>query len=313
MNSLGKHSHTSGKLFPPVYFTKDISADGLVKIYKALNREPSTNDRVAVKISSGEPGGHNFLSPDLIGKLVKEVNGTIVECNTAYKGRRQTTESHKQVMKEHGYSAIARIDIMDEDGSMILPTKFGYHLDRNYVGSNLSKYSYLINLAHFKGHAMAGFGGVLKNQSIGIASAKGKSYIHSAGKEFTGIGVGVRQEDFLEAMAEAAESVVDYFKDRIYGNILYIDVMNNLSVDCDCDSHPAKPTMKDIGILASLDPVALDQACVDLVYAAKDGADLIERIERQSGVHILEAAYNNGLGQRNYELFSIDSEPNADF
>lgn len=309
MNSLGKHSHVSDKRFSNVYFTKDISSEGLIYVYKALNKEPKSSDKVAVKISSGEPGGHHFLSPDLIKDLVKMVHGTIVECNTAYEGKRMKTESHKQVMKDHGYSAIAPIDIMDENGSLELLIPNGLHLDKNYVGSHLSNYSYIINLAHFKGHAMAGFGGVLKNQSIGIASAKGKSYIHSAGKEFSGLGIGVNQNDFLESMAEAAKSVSDFLK----GNILYIDVMNNLSVDCDCNKHPAKPTMNDIGILASLDPVALDQACIDLVYASKDGKDLIERIETKNGVHILEHAYDIGLGTRNYELFSIDSGTNDDF
>lgn len=285
---------------PVVYMTKDISADGLLKIYEALERK--AEGKVAIKISSGEPGGHYFLSPDLIAPLVEEVKGTIVECNTTYGGRRMNTETHRQVMEEHGFTAIAPTDIMDADGSMNIPIVGGKHLEEDVVGSHLANYDFVINLAHFKGHTMGGLGGVIKNMSIGIASSEGKSLIHSAGKQTFGIGLGTPQDDFLESMAEAAKGVADYLGE----NILYINVMNNLSVDCDCDSHPAEPTMKDIGILASLDPVALDQACVDLVYAAPDGHDLIVRMESRNGIHTLEHAEEIGLGSRQYELVNID-------
>jgi uncharacterized protein len=283
-----------------VYMTKNINADGLMKIYEALGWK--AKGKVAVKISSGEPGGHYFLSPDLIMPLVKEVNGAIVECNTAYGGGRADTTSHRRVMKEHGFTAIAPVDIMDADGTMNLPIAGGNHLKKDVVGSHFAEYDFVVNLAHFKGHAMGGFGGVIKNMSIGIASSMGKSLIHSAGKETTGFGINTPQDDFLESMAEAAKGVADYLGE----NILYIDVMNNLSVDCDCDNHPAEPTMKDIGILASLDPVALDQACVDLVYAAPDGKDLIERMESRHGIHTLEHAEAIGFGSREYDLVNID-------
>lgn len=280
--------------------TENISTDGLMKIYKSLGRK--ANGKVAVKISSGEPGGHNFLSPDLIAPLVSEVNGTIVECNTAYGGGRANTAAHQQVMKDHGFAAIAPVDIMDAEGTISLPINGGKHLREDVVGSHFSDYDFIVDLAHFKGHAMGGFGGVIKNMSIGIASSTGKSLIHSAGKETTGFGMNTPQDDFLESMAEAAKGVADSLGE----NVLYIDVMNKLSVDCDCDSHPADPTMKDIGILASLDPVALDQACVDLVYTAPDGKDLIQRMESRHGIHTLEHAEAIGLGSREYELVSID-------
>lgn len=283
-----------------VYMTKDIRSDGLMRIYKALGREAS--GRVAVKISSGEPGGHYFLSPELIGPLVKAVNGTIVECNTAYGGGRADTKSHLLTMEQHGFKAIAPVDVMDAEGGMSLPVSGGKHLKEDVVGSHLADYDFVVNLAHFKGHAMGGFGGVIKNMSIGIASSMGKSLIHSAGRETTGFGINTPQDDFLESMAEAAKGVADYMGDRI----LYLGVMNNLSVDCDCDSNPAKPTMADIGILGSLDPVALDQACVDLVYAAPDGKDLIERMESRHGIHTLEHAEAIGLGSRKYELTAVD-------
>lgn len=283
-----------------VYMTTNISANGLMKVYEALGR--NAIGRVAVKISSGEPGGHNYLSPDLIAPLVTKVGGTIVECNTAYGGGRANTASHLQTIKDHGFAAIAPVDIMDADGTMSLPIVGGKHLKEDVVGSHFADYDFLVNLAHFKGHAMGGFGGVIKNMSIGIASSMGKSLIHTAGKETTGFGMNTPQDDFLESMAEAAKGVANFLGE----NILYINVMNNLSVDCDCDSHPAEPTMKDIGILASLDPVALDQACVDLVYAAPDGKDLIERMESRHGIHTLEHAEAIGGGSRKYDLVSID-------
>ena len=295
---------------PVVYMTKDISPEGLVKVYEALGRE--ANGRVAVKISTGEPGGHNFLQPALIADLVKKVDGTIVECNTAYGGRRSTTEEHLKAAREHGFFDIADVDIMDSEGEIHIPVKDSTHIKYDIVGSHLANYDFMINLAHFKGHAMGGFGGVLKNQSIGVASANGKAYIHTAGVVQTPEelwGHIDNQDGFLESMAAAAQAVHDYF-----GNgekILYINVMNNLSVDCDCDSHPADPKMKDIGILSSLDPVALDQACLDLVFSVKpsDGDDngpLIERIRSRHGTHTVDYAEQIGLGSRKYSLVSID-------
>ena len=286
---------------PAVYMTTDISPEGLMSIYEALGRE-AAGENVAVKISTGEPGS-NYLRVELIGNFVQAVNGSIVECNTAYGGRRASTALHYQVAEDHGYTAIASVDIMDENGSMTLPVTGGTVLTENYVGINLANYDFLVVLSHFKGHSMGGFGGALKNLSIGCASAEGKAWIHSGGTSRTNPWGG-EQNAFLEAMAEAAKSVVDYF-----GNgerALYINVMNRLSVDCDCNGNPAEPDMHDIGILASLDPVALDQACVDLVYAAPDGASLIRRIESRNGVHILEHAANIGFGSREYDLFSID-------
>lgn len=283
----------------PVYLTTEITAAGLLNAYHALGITASGN--VAVKVHSGEPGGHYFLQPDFIAPLVNELNGTIVECNTAYGGRRDDTASHQQVMIDHGFSAIAPVDIMDAEGTMSIPIVGGKHLTEDVVGSHFANYDFLVDLAHFKGHMMGGFGGVLKNMSIGIASSVGKSLIHSAGKSTTGIGTGTAQDDFLESMAEAAKGIADYMD----GNIAYINVMNNLSVDCDCMGNPSPPTMSDIAILSSLDPVAVDQACVDLVYAADDGGDLVERIESRNGIHILEHAEAIGFGNRNYELIKI--------
>jgi len=297
---------------PIVYMTKDISPEGLVRIYEALGREAT--GRVAVKISTGEAGGHHFLQPSLIEPLVTKVNGTIVECNTAYPGKRNTFDAHWQTIKEHGFLDIAKVDLMDEEGDMRIPVQDSTWIQYDIVGKHLANYDFMINLAHFKGHVMGGFGGVLKNQSIGVASAAGKAYIHSAGItddinecwNHT-----ANQDGFLESMAAAAQAVHDYFGHGEH--ILYINVANNLSVDCDCDSHPAAPEMNDLGILASLDPVALDQACVDLVfnYPSQEGDDaaaLIERINTRHGIHILEQAEKIGLGSRQYQLVTIDKE-----
>lgn len=283
---------------PVVYMTADISSEGLIAVYEALEASPTGN--IAVKLSTGEPGS-NYLRTDLIGDLVQSFEDpTIVECNTAYGGSRANTAMHYQVAEDHGYTAIADVDIMDENGSMTLPVTGGSNLTENYVGANFANYDYYVVLSHFKGHSMAGYGGAIKNISIGIASSEGKSHIHSGG---TGGSMwGGDQDAFLESMAEAGKSVVDYLD----GNILYINVMNRLSVDCDCDGNPAEPDMHDIGILASYDPVALDQACIDLVYAAEDGASLVERIESRNGLHTLEHAEAIGLGSRTYELVSID-------
>ncbi len=289
---------------PVVYMTKDITSEGLIAIHKALNRK--LPGKVAVKISTGEPGGNNYLSPDLIKELVQSVNGTFVECNTAYKGKRFTTEQHKKVAEDHGFTAIAPVDIMDEEGSISLPFEKGVNIKEDFVGSHFKNYDSYIILSHFKGHKMGGFGGAIKNMSIGIASSSGKMWIHTAGvtdntsdfsKAFE-----TPQDKFLESMAEAAGAVMLYLGDKI----LYINIMNKLSVDCDCMSNPAAPTMKDIGILASLDPVALDQACVDLIYKVHDGHDLIKRMEEKNGIHTLEHAEKLGLGSRTYELIIID-------
>ena len=284
---------------PTVYMTTEISFESLMAVYKALQADPQR--RIAVKLSTGEPGS-NYLRPELIGPLVQSLDDpTIVECNTAYGGSRSNTAMHYQVAEDHGYTALADGDIMDENGSMTLPVTGGTDLTENYVGANFANYDYFVVLSHFKGHSMAGFGGAIKNISIGIASSEGKAHIHSGG---TGGSMwGGDQDAFLESMAEAGKSVAD----ALGGNILYINVMNRLSVDCDCDGSPAEPDMHDIGILASYDPVALDQACVDLVYQAQDGASLVQRMESRNGLHMLEHAEAIGLGCRSYELVRIDT------
>ena len=286
---------------PIVYMTTDISPEGLMAVYEALNWAPTGN--VAVKLSTGEPPASNYLRPELIADLVQSVNGTIVECNTAYGGSRAETAMHYQVAEDHGFTAIADFQIQDENGSMTLPVEGGTRLTENYVGAAFADYDSYLVLSHFKGHSMAGYGGAIKNISIGLGSSEGKAWIHSGGTSRTNPWGG-EQDAFLEAMAEAGKSVSDYL-----GNgerIVYINVMNRLSVDCDCDGNPAEPDMHDIGILASTDPVALDQACIDLVYAAEDGQSLINRIESRNGLHTLEHAEAIGLGSRIYELVSID-------
>lgn len=286
---------------PNVYMTTSITPEGLMAAYQALGWTPTGN--VAVKLSTGEPPASNYLSPDLIKDLVQSVNGTIVECNTAYGGSRASTAMHLQVAEDHGFTAIADVDIQDAEGSMSLPVTGGTHLTENSVGSHFANYDSYLVLSHFKGHAMAGFGGAIKNISIGLGSSEGKSWIHTAGTSKSGINGD--QDDFLESMGEAAKSVVEYL-----GNgqrIVYVSVMNRLSVDCDCDGNAAEPDMHDIGILASTDPVALDQACIDLVYAAEDGGALVERIESRNGLHTLEYAEQIGLGNRTYQLVSLDN------
>ena len=283
---------------PVVYMTEEISPESLLAIYEALDY-PAEGESVAVKLSTGE-NGSNYLRPELIGELVQAVNGTIVECNTAYGGNRASTAYHLQLAEDHGYTEIAPVDIMDADGSMTLPVTGGNRITENYVGSHFADYDFYVVLSHFKGHAMAGYGGAIKNISIGIASSEGKAHIHSGG---TGGNMWSGEQDaFLESMAEAGKSVADYLS----GHILYINVTNRLSVDCDCDGNPAEPDMHDIGILASLDPVALDQACIDLVYAAEDGASLVSRIESRNGLLTLEHAEEIGLGKRNYSLQHLD-------
>lgn len=292
---------------PAVYFIEEITPENLVRIYEALGRK--AEGRVAVKVSTGEPGGHNFLQPTLIADLVHKVGGTIVECNTAYGGGRSDTENHLKAAADHGFTSIADVDIMDADGEVALPVKGGRHLKEDFVGRNYLNYDFTVILSHFKGHAMGGFGGAIKNMSIGIASSKGKAWIHSAGKTKNQNEVWgdlPAQDDFLESMAEAAKAVADHCGDKI----LYISVANNLSVDCDCDSSPEDPKMGDIGILASLDPVALDKACVDMVRASKDHGKihLIERIDSRHGMHTLDYGEKIGLGSQEYRLVRLDGK-----
>lgn len=302
---------------PTVYFTKEISPESLVEIFKAVGVEPNGN--VAVKISTGEGGNTHYLKPDLIGKLVKKVDGTIVECCTAYGGTRQDPAKHWETIRDHGFDKIAKVDLMDEFGQMQIPVSDTTHIKYDIVGDHLADYDFMINLAHFKGHAMGGFGGVLKNSSIGVASTAGKAYIHTAGRtddasKMWGNINEIPQDHFLESMAAAAQGVHNYMnsKDAVgKPRIVYINVLNNLSVDCDCDGHPAAPELKDMGIAASLNPVALDQACIDMVFnhASTEGdnsAPLIERINSRHGTHILPYAAQIGLGSTKYTLKNVD-------
>ena len=284
-----------------VYFTKEITAESLQKIYHALG--VTLKGKVAVKISSGEPGGHNYLNPKLIAPLVKELNGTIVECNTAYGGPRSNAKDHWKAIKDHGFHDIAPCDIMDEDGEMAIPVRDPFHIAQNFVGTHLQNYDSMLMLSHFKGHMMGGFGGALKNMSIGVASSHGKANIHGAGdvaKIWT-----ADHDSFLESMADADSAVIDYMGAE---NIVYINVANRLSVDCDCDSNPAEPEMGDLGIFASLDPVAVDWACYDAVKNADDPgkAALIERMDSRNAIHTAEAAEQHGLGTRHYVIVPLD-------
>jgi len=290
-----------------VYFTKDISSVGLIKIYEALGRELKGN--VAVKISTGEPGGHNFLDPNLIKGLVNKLNGTIVECNTAYRGKRFDAKSHWEAIESHGFRAIAPCDILDEEGELELHFEGGKHLKGvNYVGSHIKNYDSMLMLSHFKGHAMGGFGGALKNMSIGVASRDGKAWIHSVGftKDPDEMWSHTENQDgFLESMAEADKAVVEYFKPE---NLIYINVANKISIDCDCDANPHDPEMKDIGIFASIDPVAIDQCCYDTIMNSTDegASSLIARMKEKNAIHTVEEACKLGIGSREYELISID-------
>ena len=286
-----------------VFMTTDISPEGLMAVYNALGWTPT--GKVAVKLSTGEPPASNYLRPELIKDVVQAVDGTIVECNTAYGGQRSSTAMHYQVAKDHGFTDIADVVILDENGSMSLPVTGGSQLSENLVGQHFGEYDSYLVLSHFKGHAMAGYGGAIKNISIGLGSQEGKCLIHTGGKSNTSPWGG-DQTAFTESMAEAGKSVSDYL-----GNgerIVYVNVMNRISIDCDCDGNPSEPDLHDIGILASTDPVALDQACIDLVYAQKDGdgASLVNRIESRNGLHTLEHAEEIGLGSRTYQLVSID-------
>lgn len=285
-----------------VYYTSQITPDAMVAIYQALG-DGLSGENIAVKLSTGEPPASNYLDPALIADLVSLVDGTIVENNTAYGGQRSSTAMHYQVAEDHGFTEIADFVVLDEDGSVTLPVEGGTQLTENLVGAHFPEYDGYLVLSHFKGHAMAGMGGAIKNISIGMASQEGKCLIHTAGESHTSPWGG-EQDPFLESMAEAGKSVVD----ALDGNMLFVSVMNHLSVDCDCNGNPAEPDMHDIGILASADPVALDQACVDLVYASQDDtASLIERMESRNAYHVLEHGEDIGLGSRTYRLVSIDA------
>ena len=285
-----------------VYFTDRITPEGLVDVYNALGWSPTGH--VAVKLSTGEPPASNYLDPDLIADLVHLVDGTIVECNTAYGGSRTETAMHMQVAEDHGFTAIADVDIMDADGSLELPVEGGTRLETNLVGSHFADYDSFLVLSHFKGHAMAGFGGAIKNISIGMASQEGKCLIHTSGQSHTSPWGG-DQTGFTESMAEAGKSVSDALGNG--ANIVYVSVLNNISIDCDCDGNPAEPDIHDIGIVASTDPVAIDQACIDLAFAAEGSEALQARVQSRNGLHTLEHAEAIGLGSRTYELVDIDA------
>ena len=283
-----------------VYFTDKITSKGLLEIYKKLGVE--LKGKVAVKVHSGEEGNQNYLKPLFYKDLIDYVNGTVVECNTAYEGERNTSEKHLKLLDKHEWTKYYNVDLLDENGEVALEVKNPKYIKENYVGKNIENYDSMLVLSHFKGHPMGGYGGALKNISIGLASSHGKANIHGAGKPDE-----MRTADhdsFLESMAEAAKTIVDYEK----GNMVFINVMANMSVDCDCCAKAEDPCMKDIGILASTDPVSLDQACIDLVYNSNDpGKDhLIERIESRNGLHTIEFAENIGVGIRKYELIKID-------
>ena len=289
---------------PVVYFTSDLSPEGLAAVYDALGVTPDPEDNVGVKLHTGASEDTYYLRADLIGDFVQSLNATIVECNTALGGKRSNTAYHYQMAEDHGFTAIAPVQILDENGSFELPVKNGKHLETDLVGGHFPDYDFYVVLSHFKGHMVGGFGGALKNMSIGFASSQGKNRIHRAGESDEAWFPlnGADQDDFLESMAEAGEAVADYCGDKI----IYINVMNNLSVDCDCVPLPRDPAMEDIGILASTDPVSLDQACVDLVYAAPDGHDLIISIETLHGQHALDYGEEIGLGSRTYRLVDLD-------
>ena len=291
---------------PKVYFIKDITSENMIKIYEALGRK-AEGKNVAVKLSTGEAGNPNYLQPALIKDLVQMVKGTIIECNTAYGGKRTNVVDHMKVAEEHGFTAIADVDIMDANGQVELPVNGGKHLKVDIVGKDFMDYDFMVVLSHFKGHPMAGFGGALKNISIGIASPEGKAYIHSGGKtrNVTEVWNMIPADTiFQESMAEASKAIIDHMGNRA----LYISVANNLSVDCDCVATPANPQMGDLGIFASLDPVALDRACIDAVRNSSDHGKihLIERIDSKHGMHNLEYAEQLGLGSQKYELVNLD-------
>ena len=289
-----------------VYFTKEITPESVVKMYDVLGLE--LPGKVAVKLHSGEDGNQNYIRPEFVKAIVNRVKGTVVECNTAYEGARNTTEKHKKLIVDHGWTKYFDVDIMDEDGDdMVLEIPNGKILKENFVGNHMKNYDSMLVLSHFKGHPMGGYGGALKQLSIGCASSEGKSWIHSAGQSKNQYEIWdnlPEQDKFLESMADAASSVAKYFKDKI----AFINIMCNLSVDCDCCAVAEDPCMKDIGILASLDPIAIDKACIDLIYNSKDpGRDhFVARVERQNGTHTIDAANELGFGTTEYELINID-------
>lgn len=305
--NLDKLEHrTSDTKAPVVFFISDVSAKSMLKLYEALGWTPS--GKTGVKISTGEPPASNYLRPQLLKDTLEKVNGTIVECNTAYGGSRASNAMHKQVVKDHGFLEIADFDLLDEDGIMTIPVNGGKRLKEDYVGSHFKDYDSYLVISHFKGHAMAGFGGAIKNLSIGFGSGSsteksGKVWIHSGGKKTKGSIMG-QQLPFLEAMADAAKGVCSYMNGG--KNIAFINVLNRLSVDCDCDGNPDEPDMHDIGMLASLDPLAIDQASIDMIYIAPDSSSLRRRIESKQGLHTLEAADEIGLGSRNYRLVVLE-------
>ena len=288
-----------------VYFTKHITAEAVVEIFKKLNVE--LKGKVAVKLHSGEKGNQNYIKPEFVRPIIEFVGGTVVECNTAYNGARNTTEKHKQLMKEHGWTEYFDVDIMDAEGDIVFDVPNGKVITKNYVGKNIKNYNSMLVLSHFKGHPMGGYGGAIKQLSIGCASTDGKVLLHTVGKttdteKFWECHA--EQNCFLEAMAESAGSIMEYFGN----NVVFINIMCNMSVDCDCCAKAKDPCMKDIGILASTDPIAIDQACLDLVYSSNDSGKehLIERIESRNGVHTLEKSAELGFGSREYELIDID-------
>ena len=286
-----------------VYFTKDLSSSSLLRLYKKLNVELKGN--VAIKLHSGEPGNQNFLRPDFFKEIIDYVGGTVVETNTAYEGRRNTTEKHLKTIEEHGWNKYFKFDLLDAEGDDLeLSIPLGKVIKKNYVGKNIVNYDSMLVLSHFKGHPMGGYGGALKQLSIGMASSYGKAYIHGAG-EVSKIWT-ADHDKFLESMADASLSVVNYFK----GNIVYINVMKNMSVDCDCCAKAEDPCIKDIGVLISLDPVAIDKACIDLVYSSNDygKAHFIERVESRNGTHTIESAWKLGVGSKDYTLINIDEQ-----
>jgi len=283
-----------------VYFTKEITKEAILKMYQVLEKELTGN--VAVKVHSGEAGNQNYLRPEMYEDVIKHLNGTVVECNTAYDGERNTTEKHKRLLDTHNWTKYYKVDLLDESEEIELEIPNGKIIKKNYIGKNIENYNSMLVVSHFKGHPMGGYGGALKQLSIGLASSHGKAYIHGAGEEEK---IWTADHDlFLESMADAAKSVVDYFDN----NIAYVNVMCNMSVDCDCCAKAENPCMKDIGILSSTDPVALDQACIDLVYNSNDEgkSHLIERIESRNGIHTIEAASELNIGSREYELINID-------
>lgn len=291
---------------PKVYFTKKVTPESLIKIYEKLGK--NLNGRVAIKLHSGEDGNQNFVKPEFVKPIIEKVNGTVVETNTAYEGERNTTEKHKRLLEKHGWTKYFDVDLLDGKSDFEIEIPRGKVIKKNYLGENIKNYDSMLVLSHFKGHPMGGYGGALKQLAIGCASSKGKSYIHTVGKytdkNIDGVNFLPKQEEFLEAMADAAMSIIDYFKN----NLVFINIMCNLSVDCDCCMNAEDPCMKDIGILASTDPIALDQACIDLIYNSKDeGRDhFVERVESRKGIHVIEAASELGYGSREYELIEID-------